>query len=173
MQEHLAVSGPTGPRSDAGKRRARRNALKHGIFAQVLIQGGEFQGRTDTLDTIVTELRRTIRPRNGLTDILIDQLAITLMRQARLYSLDSELAPVFFKRLKEHTQDATTSVITASIERADEVAFIQRSPSLEVLIKYESNLDRKLERLLNQIDKAQLMGAEPPAGSPRESGADH
>jgi len=173
MQQNFAVVGPTGPKSDSGKRRASLNALKHGIFAEVLIQGGKFHGQIDNLDAMVAHLRRAIPPRNALTSILIDQLAITFIRQAQLYALDSELAPIFFKRLKEHTHDASTSIITASIERADEIAFIQRSPSLEVLIKYEAALDRKADRILKQIEKAQLMGAEQPEGSSPESGADH
>jgi hypothetical protein len=139
----------------------RLNALKHGIFAEILFQEGKLQVPAQQFDDLVQELRHAIRPTNALEDILIDQLAMTLIRLARLYTADSEVAPVFFNRLKECTDDATASIVTASIEKGDEVAFFHRGPSLDVLVRYEASLDRKVGKLLNQIEQARRIGSAP------------
>lgn len=151
----------TGPKTSPGKRRVRLNALKHGIFAEILFQEGKLQVPAQQFDDLVQELRHAIRPTNALEDILIDQLAMTLIRLARLYTADSEVAPVFFNRLKECTDDATASIVTASIEKGDEVAFFHRGPSLDVLVRYEASLDRKVGKLLNQIEQARRIGSAP------------
>jgi len=144
----------TGPKTVPGKRRAKLNATKHGIFAEVLFEGGKFQVPARQFDDLVQDLRHAIRPANALECILVDQIAITLIRLARLYAADSQVAPVFFNRLKQCTDDATASIVTASIEKGDEVAFFHRGPSLDLLVRYEVSLDRKVGKLLNQIEQA-------------------
>jgi hypothetical protein len=137
------------------------NAVKHGIFVEMLFQGGKFEAVAQQFNDLVKELCQAIRPTNALEDILVDQLAMTLMRLARLYAADSEVAPGFFARLKESTDDASTSIVTVAIEKADEVAFFHRGPSLDSLVRYEASLDRKVGKLLNQIEQAHRIGSVP------------
>jgi hypothetical protein len=82
----------TGPRTAAGKRRVRRNPLKHGIFAEIVLTGGEFDVALETFDDMVGELRESIRPTNSLQVVLVDKLAITLFRLSRVYQADSQVA---------------------------------------------------------------------------------
>jgi hypothetical protein len=159
MANSRSICSPTGPRTPQGKRRVRLNALNHGIFAEIVFGEGKFQTPVEDFDNLVHGLRRTFQPTNPFAVMLIDQLAITLIRLAKLYAADSEIAPTFFRRLQESTDDASTSVITASIEKADQVAFFHRGPSLEVLIKYEASLDRKVAKLLDQLEQVRRIGS--------------
>jgi hypothetical protein len=149
----------TGPKTPAGKERVKLNALKHGIFAEIVFQGGKFQAPIELFDDLVSELRNAIRPTNGLEFILVDKLAITLFRLSRVYQADSEVAPLFFKRLKENADDESTSIVTASIEKDNEVAFFRRGPSLEVLVRYEASLVRQVGKILDQIEQARRIGS--------------
>jgi hypothetical protein len=151
----------TGPKTALGKKRMKFNAVKHGIFVEILFSGGKFEAAAQQFNDLVRELHEAIRPTNALEHILVDQLAMTLIRLARLYAADSEVAPAFFARLKESTDDASTSIVTAAIEKADEVAFFHRGPSLDSLVRYEVSLDRKVGKLLDQIEQARRIGSLP------------
>ena len=153
MSNSIGSKQSTGPRTAAGKQRVRLNALKHGIFAEIVFQGGKFQVPVELFDDLVLEIRNAVQPTNGLEFILVDKLAITLFRLSRVYQADSEVAPLFFKRLKENTDDGSTSIIMASIEKEDEVAFFHRGPSLEVLVRYEAGLVRQVGKILDQIEQ--------------------
>jgi len=160
MSNNFGTKQSTGPKSAGGKQRVKLNALKHGIFAEIVFQGGKFQAPVELFDDLVYELRNTIRPTNGLEYILVDELAITLYRLSRVYQADSEVAPLFFRRLKENTDDGSTSIVTASIEKEDEVAFFHRGPSLEVLVRYEAGLFRQVGKILDQIEQVRRIRSE-------------
>jgi len=69
-----------GPRTDAGKKRSRRNALKHGIFSKRLILDGEL--RAD-LEKLHRDLREYYQPQGAAEKILVEKLAIDLLRESR------------------------------------------------------------------------------------------
>jgi hypothetical protein len=158
MTDRPASNHSTGPKTESGKKRVSFNAVKHGIFVEILFQDSKFQAGAKNFEGLLQQLREAIRPASILEDILVDQLAITLIRLARLYTADSEIAPAFFSRLKESTDDASAAIVTAAIEKADEVAFFHRGPSLDSLVRYESSLDRKVGKLLDQIEQARRIG---------------
>jgi len=159
MANSIGTKQSTGPRTAVGKQRVKLNALKHGIFAEIVFQGGKFQAPVELFDDLVDELRNSIRPTSGLEFILVDKLAITLFRLSRVYQADSEVAPLFFKKLKENTDDGSTSIVTASIEKDDEVAFFHRGPSLEVLVRYEAGLFRQVGKILDHIQQVRRIGS--------------
>src|ERR1700690_344713 len=159
MSETPARKRSTGPKTEPGKQRVKFNAVTHGIFAEILFQGNNLKVEARQFDDLVGELREAIRPTNALEATLVDHLAIAFIRLARLYVADSEVAPLFFKRLKESTDDATAAIVTASIDKGDEVAFFHRGSSLDLLFPYEAGLDRKLGKLLGQIEQARRIGS--------------
>jgi hypothetical protein len=160
MSDNNGGKQSTGPKTDSGKRRVRLNALRHGIFAEIVLDGGKFQVSVELFDALVEDLRNSIRPLNGLESVLVDTLAIILFRLSRVYQADAEVAPLFFEKLKENTEDESTSIVTASIEKSDEVAFFRRGPSLELLVRYESGLVRQVGKILDQIEQVRGLGLE-------------
>jgi hypothetical protein len=72
----------TGPRTKAGKQRASRNALKHGIFAKVVALDGESNGE---YQKIWSELRADRKPQGAQEELWVEKLALDFWRLSRLY----------------------------------------------------------------------------------------
>jgi hypothetical protein len=67
----------TGPRSDAGKERARRNAVKHGLAGQAIVLPDEEEA---AVDDRLSSWNETLRPDNGYEAWLIEQMVIESVR---------------------------------------------------------------------------------------------
>jgi hypothetical protein len=77
----LAVRrGSTGPRSLEGKNRAKLNAVKHGIFAAVVLKSESHEEYLEFL----TSLSESLQPVGKLEEILVEKLAVAVWRYRRL-----------------------------------------------------------------------------------------
>jgi hypothetical protein len=70
----------TGPRTKQGKERSKHNALKHRIFAKVVLNG---EPRKD-FDSLLNGFRSDLRPVGQLEEFLVDKLALLVWRYRRL-----------------------------------------------------------------------------------------
>jgi hypothetical protein len=73
--------GPTGPRTECGKKLSSRNAIKFGIFSSAALLKGESRAEYERL---WEGLRKSLKPRNELGEILVNQMASNLWRQRRV-----------------------------------------------------------------------------------------
>jgi hypothetical protein len=71
----------TGPRTPQGKERSKLNALRHGIFSEVVVLKGESHAKYRSL---LEELGKTLQPEGKPEEILVEKLAAILWRQRRL-----------------------------------------------------------------------------------------
>jgi hypothetical protein len=71
----------TGPRTKLGKQRSRYNALKHGIFSQVLLLDGESKAKYQSL---VAGLRDHYQPQGALEESLVEDLGMLKWRKRRV-----------------------------------------------------------------------------------------
>jgi hypothetical protein len=78
---HQITRKPTGPRSSLGKDRTKHNALKHGIFSQVVLLKNEPRSEFDSL---LSRLRDDLQPEGMLEEILVEKLATLVWRHRRL-----------------------------------------------------------------------------------------
>jgi hypothetical protein len=83
------VRKATGPRTELGKRRASRNATKHGVFSKVVVLEGESQAEYQKL---WAGLREAFRPVGEHEELLVEKLAVNEWRRRRL--LGAEKAEV-------------------------------------------------------------------------------
>ena len=70
----------TGPRTPAGKRRSRYNALKSGIFAKAALLEGE---SPTEFASLLEGLREDLQPEGTLETVLVENLAVLLWRKRR------------------------------------------------------------------------------------------
>jgi len=70
-----------GPRTQQGKENCKRNALRHGIFSQVVLLKGEPQAEFYSL---LNGLRKDLEPEGTLEEILVDKLAAIVWRHRRV-----------------------------------------------------------------------------------------
>jgi hypothetical protein len=71
----------TGPRSPEGKERSKHNALRHGIFSEVIVLPGE---SSDEYESLLTGLSEALKPEERLEKLLVEKLAMLAWRHRRL-----------------------------------------------------------------------------------------
>jgi hypothetical protein len=81
----ITVSSSTGPRTLQGKNRSKSNAMKHGIFSNIVVLPSE--SRPD-YGSLLNGLRESFQPVGSLEDILVEKLASLLWRYRRLISAE-------------------------------------------------------------------------------------
>src|SRR5260370_10105206 len=119
-----------GPRTAQGKQKSKRNALKHGIFSQVVLLKGEPRAK---LDSLLSGLRTDLEPEGTLEELLVDKAAVLFWRLRRLIIAE---------------RDQPKSNLEIVIKNAkDDLG----PPPLDLLLRYESNLERAIERALIQL----------------------
>jgi hypothetical protein len=88
----IALRGPTGPRTRRGKQRSRYNAVKHGIFSEVVLKERE---STAQYQSLLNSLVEDFQPEGALEALLVEKLAMALWRHRRLVQAEcAEIAKV-------------------------------------------------------------------------------
>ncbi|MGB7283851.1 MAG: hypothetical protein WBE13_16415, partial [Candidatus Acidiferrum sp.] len=124
-----------GPRTQRGKDKSKLNALKYGLFSKAVLLKDEPRAEFDYL---LNGLRNDFQPVGMLEVVLVDELAVNLWRQRRHIIADR-------KRLPNGTDSFGLGLNLSESE----------APSLDLLLRYETNLDRAFDRILNQLDRLQ------------------
>jgi len=119
-----------GPRTQEGKENSKHNALKHGIFSQVVVLQGE--SRAD-FDSLLGGLRNNLEPAGMLEELLVDKLAALVWRHRRLIIADGE-HPLGGRSFLESIGD------------------MHNCTTSDLLLRYESNLERAFDRTLTQLE---------------------
>ena len=145
----------TGPRTDAGKIRTRRNALKHGLTARSVIE-------LTVSEAEFTSFRRRVaaayQPRSALDQELIFRLAGLLWRLRRASAIETGLLTIqanLQRELKsEQDADELNFDETDPIQIAK--AFLRTSnlngDALDRLNRYEVTLWRQTAQILFLLD---------------------
>jgi hypothetical protein len=101
----IELRRPTGPRTRRGKQRSCYNAVKHGIFAKVVLRGQILEeSKADYLNLLVS-FREGVQPVGGLEEFLVEKLAQIAWRKARLVRAEAAMVmkQTEFLRLKHET----------------------------------------------------------------------
>ncbi len=119
QRENLARHA-TGPRTPAGKERSKRNAIRHGIFSDVVVLAGE--SRREYL-SLLKGLRDTLRPEGTFEELLVEKLASNAWRTRRLlaaegaeirYNMESFVARSRERELRELQELETKSALPSN-----------------------------------------------------------
>lgn len=76
------ISKPGGPRTQQGKQRASRNAIKFGIFSKAIVLEGESRAEYDRL---LARLWEAWQPQGAREEVEVEKMAIITWRQRRLF----------------------------------------------------------------------------------------
>jgi hypothetical protein len=133
--------------------KSRFNSTKHGIFATLLCNSNFLEEAETDFKAILSGLRNALRPMNEFEGIQVDKLAFLYLRLRKLYEADWRVAPKLFAKVTEVLDENRGVVEVAAVEEGQEVAFLRRDPSPELLIRYESNIERQIARTLDQLGK--------------------
>jgi hypothetical protein len=93
----------TGPRSEHGKRRSRRNALRHGLSAETVIDVLEDPAAYNAL---ASAINADYRPRTNFELQLVSRLVSLLWRLRRAVAIESGLFAIEGQALRKHETNA-------------------------------------------------------------------
>ncbi len=101
----IALRGPTGPRTRRGKQRSCYNAVKHGIFAKVVLRGKVLKETKADYLNLLASFRESVQPVGGLEEFLVEKLAQIAWRKARLVRAEAAMVmkQTEFLRVKHET----------------------------------------------------------------------
>jgi hypothetical protein len=165
----------TGPRSDAGKRRSSKNAVRRGIFASSVLVEGESAARYESLRRA---LMTDFIPTGAIECILVEKLAIIFWRQARFFRAERE---DIFRSTEQAPESCTAAecdgvesehgaVSQSSQKLENPRMFVPLAEIVERLMSYERHLGREIDRVLDQLERVRRMrlkGADEFSGSPQ------
>jgi hypothetical protein len=162
-REQLARSGPRTPQ---GKLRAKYNRIHNGIFARIVLTGEPFRESKKDYAALLAALRDDIRPVGALQELLVEKLAFVVLRQSRVYKVDARIAPLFFGAIEKGLTEKPSPPVTELMDWNNEVAMIRKDSSPELLLRYETSLERQFDRILTQLERLQRIRSGQPVPPP-------
>jgi hypothetical protein len=137
----------TGPRTAAGKRRASRNAIKHGLCSPRACLPGECAA---TYATFVHEIEEELQPRTPMQRALIPHIANLLWRIDRLPQAQADMFELELRKIRGKGQELSASQVIARRFSDDPM----RNGFL-LINRYERGLHNQLHRLMSRYDAMQ------------------
>ena len=129
----------TGPRTERGKRRSRRNALRHGLTAETVIEA--LENRAD-YEALASRINDDYRPRSKFELELVARLVSLLWRLRRAVAIESGLFDIQANKLRR--RDAA--------ERADKNRLSPFYALIPALVPNPQHCSRPaIERVLRYI----------------------
>src|ERR1700733_7560193 len=149
----------TGPRTQEGKDRSRRNGLQHGLTAKTWMLEDE---DPEALVDLLNEIREKFNPQDTDEDFLIERMAKTRFKYNRIMPIE---AAIYNLRL---SVDRTPKEITEALGVNGQHAWAYMRDAnggnaLSKLARYETSLLREYDRSRQELEKLQKIRAANPA----------
>jgi hypothetical protein len=154
VTEEVHSRTSAGPRTAKGKQRSKQNAVKHGLFADIVLAGEPFRELLEDYTRLLEGLREYFRPVGALEDVIVEQLAFEFLRLGRLYKADVRVAPQVFRRLEADLRKEEPSTLDFA-DRVGEALVIRRQVASELLLRYGNSVSNQIHRLLDRLDRLQ------------------
>ena len=139
------------------KRKSRFNAVTHGVFAELLLREEFLDESESSYRCVLAVLHEAFKPADGFEHILIDKLAIQFLRLVRVYAADWQIAPKLFETVEEVLDGKYPKAETEWVQRGDDVLVIRHGPAPDLLVRYETSIERQIGRTLNQLEQWRRM----------------
>jgi hypothetical protein len=141
----------TGPRTPQGKAAIRFNALKHGLTAQHITL---FDECAEDFEAFHAELVAALRPKGALEQALAERAVLCAWRLRRVYRFETGLFRKARGTWSNGTAETTSDVAVVFLRLAS------NEDDLAKLSRYETTLERSLQRALRALERRQLLRGE-------------
>ena len=142
----------TGPRTPEGKAASSRNSLRHGLCAETLLLPPE---DPDHFLALLQDLQQRFLPEGEAEDLLVERIAAAQWRLHRSLPLEAQ---IYRHRLQQaaaaNNEDSAPDLGRAFLDDS------QGSNALAKLARYESSLERSIDRSLRQLQRYQAARAQ-------------
>jgi hypothetical protein len=150
----------TGPKTEQGKSRSRRNALKHGILSSaLLINEGEGAEDRAEFDELLGGLHRDLAPAGTLEEMLVERIAVCWWRQKRALRCESGLVRRSYVPDPGHAFREVVSRMGCAPnlqrEAIKDHLSLPLGSELDRILRYETTVQRQLVYALNQLERLQ------------------
>jgi hypothetical protein len=139
------------------KRGSRFNAVTHGIFSGILLKQEFLDESESAYSGLVSVLRRAIRPADGFELLLVEKLAISLLRLTRVYEADWKVAPKLFEMVEDVFEGDYPKAVTRWVVQVNRPHLVNHGPAPDLLMRYESSIERQIGRTLGQLGQWRRM----------------
>jgi hypothetical protein len=144
----------TGPKTEQGKQKSSRNAVKHGLLAAVI------PAETEGWKELLTSLYESLRPQDELQRFLVEQVAHSMLRLRRSAAFEEKYLeqgrsvhfPLGFVYVSEDGKPPVEPVTVSQVAR---IAGFLDSPPGHLLLRYETAANRQIKRNLELLAKLQ------------------
>ena len=137
----------TGPKTPQGKARSSRNAVKHGLLARsIVLKDNDPNENPADFDELLQDLTADLQPVGRLQHLLVERIAALHWRLRRAYRFEVQ-AIQKLRRGPSHTN------VDAPDQTLPTRPILPGRPSMEMLIRYESMIDRELNRATVQLHR--------------------
>ncbi len=141
----------TGPRTNEGKSRAAKNALKHGLLARDTVLPGEDPA---DFDSQLAALEADIQPANSLEFELVRQIADAQWRMRRLTRLETGFIAASVADKRRLTEKYHPERLRPGYDGETQLlgsAMLDRTQALVHLARYDGHLSRRFFRAVKQL----------------------
>ena len=161
----------TGPRTEEGKNRAAKNALKHGLLARDTVLPGE---NPADFDSQLSALEADIQPANSLEFELVRQIADSQWRMRRLTRLETGFLAAALDETRRYMEKRRPDELRPGYDGETLLlgsAMLDRTQAFVHLARYDGHLSRRFFRAVKQL--ADLRRDESKARQARSSAGSH
>ena len=167
----------TGPRTQEGKTRSAKNALKHGLLARDAVLPGEDPA---DFDRQLSALEADIQPANSLEFELVRQIADAQWRMRRLTRLETGFLAAAVDDQRRHLEKRRPDELRPGYDGETLLlgsAMLDRTQAFVHLARYDGHLSRRFFRAVKQLadlrrDESKAREARSSAGSYAPTDAD-
>ena len=160
----------TGPRTEEGKTRSAKNALKHGLLARDTVLPGEDPAE---FDSQLSALEADIQPANSLEFELVRQIADAQWRMRRLTRLETGFLAAAVDDQRRYMEKRRPDELRPGYDGETLLlgsAMLDRTQAFVHLARYDGHLSRRFFRAVKQIrdlrhDESKAREARSSAGS--------
>ena len=141
----------TGPRTEEGKSRVAKNALKHGLLTRDTVPPGEDPA---DFDRQLAALEADIQPANSLEFELVRQIADTQWRMRRLVRLETGFIAAAVADTRRQAEKHCPDTLRPGYDGETLLlgsAMIDRTQAFVHLARYDGHLSRRFFRAVKQL----------------------
>ena len=151
----------TGPRTPEGKARSSRNALKHGLLARHVILDEDPNEDPAEFNQILEGLITDFAPDNTIERLLVERIAASYWRLRRAFRYETQAIRDCRDNAAHPLQQLSSQILGANTDPTSQV--LPNEAALNKLIRYESMIDRELNRAIRHLRQLQSTPTESPS----------
>ncbi|MFC1934331.1 hypothetical protein ACFLXX_04240 [Chloroflexota bacterium] len=138
-----------GVKTEKGKSISRFNAVKHGIFTNVIIADME---ESDVLNQLRGRVFDEFKPKGVIEETLVDRIVVCIWRLRRCAIADKAVT-------EQEYQEAKYNIFADSEEERefDSKTWVLTHGPTELLLRYETTIERQLYRVMRELRDLQKM----------------